>query len=373
MLPRVLFVSKPVAPPFHDGTKCLVRDVSRHLRRVSPIVLTARGAAGLEGVLPERVQRAEVYTTSGAFTPKLADNLRAASWVLFRSRAELWHFVFAPNPRTSKVGGFLKRVRAARVVQTVASPPRSFAGMGRLLFGDVIVAQSRWTRQRIEDACRAEGRAVPRLEVIPPPVPELAPRTPHAISAMLQELALEPARPLFVYPGDLETSSGAETTAAVAEQLARELPEANVVFAYRNKTPRAPAVAAQLERRLTGKNVRFACEVPDVLALVAAATAVLFPVDDLCGKVDLPIVLLEAMTLGVPVLALDDGPLADLEGALKLPSLEVAGWVKAARALATDAGARNAAIEAGRAAVERRFRADRVAAEYEALYLDLLR
>ena len=41
-MPRVLFVSKPIAPPFHDGTKCLVRDVASELRDFSPVVMTTK-------------------------------------------------------------------------------------------------------------------------------------------------------------------------------------------------------------------------------------------------------------------------------------------------------------------------------------------
>src|SRR5690606_4769174 len=42
--PRVLFVSKPIVAPFHDGTKCLVRDIASHLSAVRPLVLGVPGA-----------------------------------------------------------------------------------------------------------------------------------------------------------------------------------------------------------------------------------------------------------------------------------------------------------------------------------------
>ncbi len=332
-------------------------------------MLTSRGAPALG----EHIDCAEVYSSSGAFTPRFSDNLRAASWVLFRSQAELWHFVFAPNARTSGVARWLKRLRRRRVVQTVASSPRSFAGVGELLFGDVVVAQSQWTRRQIEQACAEQGLTVPRLEVVPPPVPDLAQRDPSRIARLLSELAIDPAQPLFVYPGDLETSRGAETVAAIAERLETELPQATVVFAYRNKTERAPLVAAQLKSRLDGKRVRFVPEIEDVLLLIAAASAVVFPVDDLWGKVDLPIVLLESMALGVPVLALDQGPLADLQGVLKLSSLDVRLWVERCVALGRDGDARGRAAEEGRAAVQERYHAKRVARAYEDLYLTLVK
>jgi glycosyltransferase involved in cell wall biosynthesis len=117
--------------------------------------------------------------------------------------------------------------------------------------------------------------------------------------------------------------------------------------------------------------VRLVSELPDVLVLIQAATALLFPVDDLWGKVDLPIVLLEAMSLGVPVLALDRGPLADLEGAIKLDSLDVKSWVERALGLAGNVEVRRAATEAGKRAVAERYAAPRIAAAYEELYLEV--
>ncbi|MET0792326.1 MAG: hypothetical protein ABW061_12460, partial [Polyangiaceae bacterium] len=78
MTPRVLFVSKPIAPPFHDGSKCLVRDVATHLTRASATVLSTPGApplAAFPGFLT--VDTAEAYGAPGGFTPAFSANLRA--------------------------------------------------------------------------------------------------------------------------------------------------------------------------------------------------------------------------------------------------------------------------------------------------------
>ncbi len=360
-------MSKPIAAPFHDGTKCLVRDIASNLERVRPVVMGTRGAAQSPGG-PWDV--AAVYGDAGHFAPSLKENLRAALWLAARSDAELWHFVFAPNPKSSEVGRWLRRLRRKPVVQTVASPPRDMTRPGRLLFGDVVVAQSRWTADALRAGAEAERIVLPRFEVIPPPVPDIARRSDAVVGAVLRALDLEPGAPLFVYPGDLEVSQGAETVARLVKPLCEAVPGARIVFAYRDKTPRASEVAMELAARLDPAKVRFTKQLQDVLALIQPATAVLFPVDDLWGKVDLPIVLLESMALGVPVLALNEGPLRDLEGARLLPQDDRA-WLDAARAL-LDPDERAAVADSERAAVERLFSAPRVAARYEALYLDLL-
>ncbi len=270
MTPRVLFISKPIAPPFHDGSKCLVRDVATHLTRAQATVLSTPGASQLvaaPGALP--VRTAVAYGAPGGFTPALSANLRAACWVLLRSRANVWHFVFAPNAPTSGAGRLMKRVRRVPVVQTVASPPRSFADPGSLFFGDIVVAQSAWTREAIESSYDSAGLRAPRLAVIPPPVPELAAPSADAVARVHAELALTSEQRYLLYPGDLETSSGGSASAELAERVPSALPNLLTVFAYRRKTPRAAEIASQLSARLPASHSRFVENARDILALVA--------------------------------------------------------------------------------------------------------
>jgi len=359
--PRVLFVSKPVVPPYHDGTKCLVRDVATNLELVHPLVMATPGAAPLPGV-----EFVPVYRDSGSYSPALAENARAAFALVARRDADLWHFVFAPNPKSSAVGRALRRVLGKRVVQTVASPPRSFDAADSLLFGDVVVAQSRDTRTRL--LAHAPAR---RIEVIPPPVPMLHPRTHAEKENVRERLLLPEGGPLYVYPGDIELGGGAEHVARMVEPLVRSEPDAIVVFAYRAKTPRAAGVARELEQRLPARHVRLCETLPDVLALIERADAVLFPVEDLWGKVDMPIVLLESMRLGVPVVVLARGPLSEIAGALSLPSPEPESWVRLLTLLRREPGYAESVREAGKLYVAREHDARVVARRYEELYVEV--
>jgi phosphatidylinositol alpha-1,6-mannosyltransferase len=367
---RVLFVSKPIAPPFHDGTKCLVRDVAMQLRAVTPVVMTTREALSS---LPPGVMGRAVYGASGAFAPALLDNARAALSLLTGPRDDLWHFVFAPNARTGQVARALQAVRAIPIVQTVASPPRHFRGLSRLLFGDEIVVQSRSTESKLLEAARQEGFALPPLTVIPPPVPQLVSPNAEQVQDARRELEVEPGDRLILYPGDLEVSSGAEATRALVDPLCERFPDAVVVFAYRNKTAAAAERAAVLKQALQGRRVRITDRVTNMHALLAAVDIVIFPVDDLWGKVDQPIVLLEALQLGTPCLVLDQGPLKDVEGAGKLPTIDARAWLAAIAGLLDSDEARERVIAEGRAAASRVYASGVVARAYEAIYLRALK
>jgi glycosyltransferase involved in cell wall biosynthesis len=254
----------------------------------------------------------------------------------------------------------------------VASPPRSFEHPERLFFGDIVVAQSRWTQRAIETSHEGSGLAVPRVCVIPPPVPALIAPSAAEVLAVRAGLALEPGARYVIYPGDLETSSGANATAALAERLAVSAPDVVTVFAYRRKSAAAVEVAARLAARLPRAQTRFVENAPNILALLAGSLAVVFPVDDLWGKVDLPIVLLEAMALGVPVIALDQGPLSDLSGIVKVAGLDADAWRAEVAALLAEPD-RSAFIAARQREALARHAASSVARAYEDLYLELAR
>jgi phosphatidylinositol alpha-1,6-mannosyltransferase len=369
MLPRVLFVSKPIAPPFHDGTKCLVRDVARELKQLEPVVLTTPGGLGL---LPPGVTGRAVYGQSGAFAPAMLDNARAAWGLLSGPRDDLWHFVFAPNPRTGQVGRALRALRRIPIVQTVASPPRRFEGLNRLLFGDEIVVQSRATATSLANAAETEAFALPPITVLPPPVPRLEAPSPERVRAARAELGLAPHERIVLYPGDLEVSSGAAVTRQLVEPLRARLPDVVVVFAYRNKTPKAAERAAELKSALAGQRVCITDRVPDMHALLAASDIVIFPVDDLWGKVDQPIVLLESLALGTPCLVLDHGPLRDIEGAEKVATTDVATWLDAIAGITSSSEARARIVASGRVAAANVYASGVVARGYEAIYLRAL-
>jgi phosphatidylinositol alpha-1,6-mannosyltransferase len=206
--------------------------------------------------------------------------------------------------------------------------------------------------------------------VIPPPVPENITRSRDVQLDARAELDISPGAPVVIYPGDLEVSSGGRTALKIAERRRERVPEAVLLFAYRRKTA-ASEIAADALRRAAPANTRFAATLPDVLAHIASASAVIFPVDDLFGKVDLPIVLLEAMALGVPVVAYAEGPLADLEGAELLRSLDAEAWTHTLSGLISDSARRAQRVEAQRAHTLQRCAASAVARAYEDIYVEL--
>jgi phosphatidylinositol alpha-1,6-mannosyltransferase len=365
---RVLFVSKPLVPPWNDSSKNLVRDLALGLTRYDAV------AFGREGGPPSlgraRVEPLHPRERTG-FRPGLRENARVFARLLTGERADAWHFFFAPNPKTSTVARLLARTRRARTIQTVCSVPADGADLERVLFGDRIVVLSEHTERRFLTA----GVARDRLVRIPPAVPPLELPSDEARARTRDDFGFARERPLLLYPGDLEFGRGA---ALVLEAHAALTPEVELALACRAKTARARAVEAELRTRAqalgTAARVRFLGETAKILELVAAADVVALPSTVAYAKMDYPLVMLEAMALARPVIVARDTPAAELasDGAALAVPAEESALAEACARLFADTTARSTLGAAARAVALERFSRERMAEAYELLYDGLL-
>jgi phosphatidylinositol alpha-1,6-mannosyltransferase len=305
---QVLMVSKPVAPPWTDSNKNLVRDLAAAGRRFAYRVLTPRGyRLPVAGVTSE-----PIYDDPGRYTPPLTQNLRVLRRLLRADATTVTHFFFAPNPRASAAARLGLRLRPRLTVQTVCSVPRSFRGAGSLLFARRVVVLSRATRQGLLQAGVDPARLVripPGIRIPPAPDPEDRRRA-------RQQLGLPLERPVLVYPGDYQFSRAAETVALATAELARSGLDPLVVFACRIKQAESLAEERRIRQLLaeqgTLASVRMVGEVRRMQTLLCAADLCLLPAESLYAKMDLPLVLLEALALGTPLVVAQQPPLSEL-------------------------------------------------------------
>lgn len=363
-------VSKPIVPPWNDGTKNLVRDLATQMRRHQAVVFGTRGVqVDLGRARVERIYPA----ASGGFAPALRDRAVVTARLALGRGGHLWHFFFAPNPASSRVAAWTSRGRRRATVQTVCSAPRPDADLGRVLFGDRVVVLSRHTERRLREGGVAEGV----LRRIAPCVTPLAPLDDEARARVRQALGLPLDVPLVVYPGDLEFSSAAERVVRAHARLAPST-DAWLVMACRPKTPAAHAREGELRQLATSlrveRSMRWVGEVAGIHDLIGAADVVSLPADDLYAKLDLPLVLLEAQSMGRAVIVSEAGAAVDLAegGAARAVRPDVEAVAEATRALIEDSASRAALGAVAREAVRTRHGPAAMAAAYEALYDELL-
>ncbi len=372
---ETLLVSKPIAPPWNDSGKVLVRDLARHCSTVRHHLLTV---PGFKLGVPHVVEEA-IYRDSGRFSPPTRQNLRVLARLLRPDRIPIYHFFFAPNPRTSAMARAVVRLKKRRSVQTVMSVPAAFTGLDRLLFADRVVALSEDTRARLEAA------GVGRVVHIPPAVD--IPEAPPAFDAaeVSRRIGAEPGRPLVVFPGDYEFSRAAETFAGAVRPLL-DATDAVAVFACRAKR-RDSVEQEQMFRERFAPEIRagrvcFPGEIAFIRELLAAAAVVTLPAESTYAKMDLPLVLIEAMAEGTPVVVADVAPLREVLGTdgarpdrpagRAVPPLDSNALAQALIELVRDEPARRLMGDSARTWARSRFGVRDFAAAHAALYRDLV-
>ena len=355
----VLLVSKPVEPPWNDSSKNLVRDLARELRHPEAVTLVRRSRA--DGSQRDHHGRAlAIYPPQGVdFAPSLFDQAAVLA-ALAVSRANVWHFFFAPNRRTSAVARAASAVRRKPTVHTVCSAPRFEQRPD--LFADITAVLSEHTYRRF----RSQGIGAEKLRRVAPCVPHLDPIGVERRRQMRRHLEVPDDAPLAVYAGDLEVGGGAERSLAVLEHH----PRAVVCIACRAKTPMARAREHKLRSAHDPERVRWVGETDEILTLLGSADLVLLPSDSLYAKMDYPLVVLEALALGRPALVCKNTPAEEIgPGAVAVPLEEAAR--RAAQLLASRERL-EALGAAGRSHVREVYSAEIMARAYEAIYAELL-
>ncbi|RMG95092.1 MAG: glycosyltransferase [Deltaproteobacteria bacterium] len=302
-----LWVGKPLRPPFRDGSTVLAASFARSLPAGIDVAYFGDPAR------PLGPGHTVVDVPPMGYAPTLRDKARALAVLLAPAhRHRSVHFFFTPNPVTSRVAGALRRLaRRRRFVQSVTSADRIEAHAPLLAGLDRVVVLSDHTRGRLLETGLLDEERVVRihpgvdLPEAPPPLPE---------------------RPTVLYAGDLDPTVGDRI-----EALARALPsDVRLVVAARPKGPKDAEVRGRLRTRLADLHEagRFdlLAEVDDMEALFAAASLVVHLADHVARKVDLPLVLLEALARGRGVVTTRAGPLPEIfAGADAPPGAAVAG------------------------------------------------
>lgn len=373
--PDVLCVTKPLAPPWDDSGKLLPYLVARHLEGVRVAVLTPRGhALGIPGVTEHAL-----YRRPASFTVPAVDKARLFAWLLRADLPPLVHFFFSPNRATATAARLFRRVRPhARVVQTVMSLPDDPATLASGLFADAIVVWSRRAEDLVTQAVRRRGLAA-RVVHVPPGIVPLTPVTPEERRHLRVDLGLPPDLPLIVYAGDLEFSSAAGVVGeAVEPTLARV--DAVFVFACRDKTRRARSVLAGLQEALAGRaargQVRFVGSTPRFHDLLRCGDVLVLPAETTHAKTDIPLVVLESLSAGVPAVVGSGTPmqeLVDAGAAVGVPPLDPDALAGTLAGLLSGAGRARAFGQAGRAYLLSRHTARAMADAHARLYRTLLR
>ena len=184
----------------------------------------------------------------------------------------------------------------------------------------------------------------------------------------------------MIFPGDYEFSKAAETVGHAVPILAETHPDLTVVFACRIKRAPSRAIRDHIKTQIGAigllDRVQFMERVDDMPGFVGTADVVVMPAESLYAKMDVPLVLLEAMSQGVPLVLADAPPLDELlafECGLGVPPENPESLAKAVGRILDDSDLSTALGAKGAAAVRKEFSAEGMAKAVEQIYSEVLK
>ena len=365
---KVLFVTRPMVPPWHEGSKKLVWHIASRLNRFEPHLLTAPTAVYPTAQAP--VKWHPVYSQAEL---TLAQKGRLLRFLYGRiPPVDLLHCYFVPALMTSTMLAGSRLRHRLPMVQTVPSLPvakLTAATARRLYYGDCVVTYT------AESASRLQGWGVKNVVQINVGVDleryQKAPRE----AAIRAQFGCTDDDVIVLFSGEYTRLGAIDRLRKIVLQVMRQAKNVHFVFACRLLLPTDEPIKRALQKTVQqwglSDRIHFVGEVSHFAKLLKAVDIFIYPVADMTGKIETPLTLIEAMAAGLPIVTSDIYPLKQLfpKGTALLHPPDADELVVASLlALGQDFAYRQALGQAAREYVLPRFGLAQMVAAYEAVY-----
>ena len=370
---QILLATRPLVPPWDEASKnfayFLAKSITKHHVSIltTPTWLTD---------LPANITQIPCYTkTELDFSEKL--RLLAALRSL-RSKFDITHYLFTPTRKNTSLINFFSRPTHGKTIQTIATLREDLYGpkqWKQLLFANHIVVYSEYSKKKLE----AIGFTnVTRIY----PGTDLHYYSPQTKSPeALAHFNLSPQDFVVTYNGEYARLGATDMLVDWLIEYYRSHPDSNMkfVFACRVKKHEDDRLKKiEVTERFTAAGIldriRFTDTYADMPALYNLADIVIFPVNDMRGKFDVPLVIIEAYACGRPVI-LSDLPIfqefANDQICVTIPRGSKEALTKQIDRLKADPSTRETLGRNARAFVEQHFDLQNTVMSYEQLYNSL--
>lgn len=368
---KVLLATRPLVPPWDEASKNFAYFLGKEVRGHTLTLLTTKEP--LTG-LPESVEEQPIFP-SGHFDFQakrtLFSFLRHA-----RTNFDIVHYLFTPTQQNTRLIRWFAKPHG-KTIQTVATlrdDLYSDRALKSLLFADRLVVYTDRSKTKLEQLGFTNvTRIYPGIDL-----ERYHPEGQN--QRILTELGLTPSHFIIIYPGEYTRLGATDMLTETFLTFFREHPETNIrfVFACRVKNEADRKKKAEIHRRFALAKlldyVVFSDTISDMPGLYNTADVVIFPVADLKGKFDVPLIIIEAYACGKPVI-LSDLPqfseFANQDICVTIPKDSGAKLIESLAYLKDNNEERQRLSTNARRFVEERFDLRNTAKQYEEIYASL--
>lgn len=305
---RILLVTRPIAPPWDEASKNFAFNLAKNINdeRYQLHLLTN----GKVDDLPDSIIQQQIYTHSQndfGFSQKIR-----LFWFLFRKahNFDALHLLFTPTKSNTDLIKFVLRVSATihgkrvKTIQTVATLREDIFSdeeIKELMFSDMVVTYSDYAKNKL----RSLG--IKNTERIYPGIDLQLYSQREKNKILLEACNFKQEDFIIHFSGEYVRLGAIDDIIDSFIEISKKIPGSKLFLAVRVKNEKDAIKKKEIVSKLKGKNilekVAFFNEgnfsMSDVYNL---ADISLFPVRNMFGKFDVPLVVIEAMACKKPVI-----------------------------------------------------------------------
>ncbi|MFQ5729893.1 MAG: glycosyltransferase family 4 protein, partial [Waddliaceae bacterium] len=361
----IFFATRPIAPPWDEGSKNMVYEIAKRTENFRVIVPTYKNQPDIP--IHKNATFKHIYTQTHSNKMSLNKKLAFLS-AFIRTQAAIFHFYFSTEILTSAIIRLVKKFKKGIFLQTIPTPLKDAKTQSKYIFGDFIVTQSLHTLNHLKN----EGfdnvfHIYPGVDTC-----KFKPTTPS--QELQRDFKIDVGQRVILYPGGYYLEGDKEMTETVL-MLSKEYKNLKFIFACRIGFPSDLKVKKEMQVAFARANllerVIFLDSFDNMLGLLSLSDIVVFPVRKMFYKSEIPMVLLEALAMEKPIIVSDIPPLNEIMkddvGEL-IPPGEAEYLTKALRRLLDDPQSREAKGKNGRNMILKEFDIRHSAEKYQNLY-----
>jgi len=302
MSKKVLLATRPLVPPWDEASKNFAYFLGKKVKYHSLTLLTTKIPLAH---LPESIQTEQIFE-SGLFDFSAKRNLLSYLRKV-RREFDITHYLFTPTVQNTRlIRWFAKPYgKTIQTVATLRDDIYSNRQLKKILFADQLVVYTDRTKEKlIQLGFQNVTRIYPGIDL-----DHYSLQTKNEV--ILTEIGLSLKDFVVIYPGEYTRLGATDMIADTFFDFFRENRETNLrfVFACRIKNEADAKKKQEIHQRFAVADlldyIAFSDTISDMPSLYNASDIIIFPVENLKGKFDVPLVIIEAYACAKPVILSD--------------------------------------------------------------------
>ncbi len=369
---NVLLATRPITPPWDEASKNFAYFLGKSITDHRLTLL------GTPTPLPDLPAAATLLPIFGKSHLDAFEKARLF-WFLWKARNtyDITHYLFTPAKTNSfLIKNFLlpKKGSTVQTIATLRSDLYSKEELKSLLYADKLVVYTDETKGKLRDL------GFTNVIRIYPGIDTNLYRPQEKNQEFLQSLGLTSDHIIALYPGEYVRLGATDTLTTFCIEYFTKHPDSPLrfVFACRVKNEADAMKKSEVQKKLQDAGVSefvvYTDTVPDMPSLYNLSDIILFPVENLSGKFDVPLVIIEAYACQKPVILSDLSQFREFSGpniCVTIPKGDIRSLEESIENLIADPSKRRELGTAARHFVEEKFDLTNTAREYSLLYSSL--